>query len=133
MADNAPAELQAWIDKLQELGGLPEKMAPLAAEALKAEVTRTIAAGTGPDGTPWPLTKDGKRPLQGAAKALRASSQGSTAILALEGPEVLHHEGRARGGVKRPILPSRRLNKPAVRALQAVAAKLFGKVMGEDG
>ena len=129
--DNAAAfaELQAAIDGLRALKQLPEAVAPLAAEALHQEVTKQIARGEGPDGKPWQPTKTGKRPLQQAAGALRATSSGSVALLVLEGPEVLHHEGRAKGGVRRQILPGKVLNAPAVRALQRVAAETFQEVL----
>lgn len=126
---DAAAKLQGWINRLRELADTPEAVAPKVAEALKAETARTIAAGTAPDGTAWKPTQDGKQPLKGAAKALRAASSGSVALLVLEGPEVLHHEGRAKGGIRRQILPSKKLNATAIRAVKAVITDHVGKVL----
>jgi hypothetical protein len=123
------AELQDMIDSLHRLGELPEKLAPKVAAALLTEVSASVARGESPDGKAWQPTKDGKRPLQNAAKALRAEAVGTVALLILEGPEVRHHLGSAKGGVQRQILPSRKLNASAVRALQRVAAESFSGVM----
>lgn len=130
---DGPESLTPLIERLRELGTLPEQAAPRVAEAMLQEVTRTIAAGTAPDGTPWAPTKAGERPLRGAAKALSASASGTVALLTLSGPEVLHHEGRAKGGVRRQILPSRKLNAPIVRALKRIIAEETQRILRGDG
>jgi hypothetical protein len=131
MADGseAVATLQDWIDRLHELADLPEALAPRAAKLLEKQVAANIAAGKGPDGTAWQPTKEGAKPLRNAARALRSTSDGTVAILILEGPEVLHHQGRAKGGIARPILPSRKLPGAAIKALQQLYAEACGKVL----
>lgn len=114
------AELQAMIDKIKAVGALPAKVAPQIAELTRQKIADNIANGVDPGGKPWPLTKDGKRPLRNAAKALRARAIGTVVQLVLEGPEARHHLGIARGHVRRQILPSGALPQPLVTAIRDV-------------
>lgn len=126
------AALDAEIRRLRELAKLPEQCALPVAEALRDEVAAAVARGQGADGEPLELTKEGQRPFQGILRALSAAAAGTVAIVRLEGPIALHHLGRARGGITRRILPTRKLNAPVVRALQRVCAERFERVMGDS-
>jgi len=121
--------LRAMIDKVAKLGALPEECAPIVAERLHDITVENIAAGVGPDGKPWALTKEGKRPLQNAAKALSHGAVGTVAILRLQGPEVRHHSGTARGQITRRILPTRTLTAPVVEAIRRATAEKFREIV----
>lgn len=129
MADGLAA-LDEHIARIQQLPGMVERMAPAVGKALEGELRQQIARGVGPDGKPWAPTKEGKVPLQKAAKALRVRAVGTTVLAVLEGPEALHHMGRARGGVRRPILPTTTIPDPVVKAIGEVATAEFNKTMG---
>lgn len=116
-------KLDDWILKLRGLGDLTKEIAPDVAAEFRSQLEAQIAAGTDSNGTQWQLTKDGKQPLRNAAKALRVSSQGSVVTAQLTGPEALHHLGKAKGHVRRQILPSKRLPKKLIEAIKAVVAK----------
>lgn len=133
MADNAheaTSDLQTAIDALRSLGSLAEDVAPKCAKALKVDIEAQIAAGKAPDGTPWQLTADGKVPLRNAAKALRVTSERNVVIARLDGPEALHHHGTAAGGIKRQILPTRKIPDSAVRAVRQILVDETAKRLG---
>lgn len=127
--------MSAGLDKLDEmiarinaLPGLAQRAAPDVAFAVEAELERTIGAGTTPDGEPWAPTKEGARPLAGAAKALGVAAVGTTIVVRLTGPEARHHLGRARGGVVRQIIPTDKIPAPMATAIGDVLTRHFGEV-----
>jgi hypothetical protein len=126
---DAVAKLNAAIAAIRSAGD-PEEYAPAIAEALREELEAQIAAGTGPDGEAWKATEEGNKPLKGAAKALRVVAIGPRIVASIGGRYYYHHIGQTRGNVARPILPSRRLNDAAVRAVKAAAAKRFQQLAG---
>lgn len=97
--------LTALASRLRELGATPEKIAKEAAGNLKKSLSAEIGASLAPDGSPWELTKAGKRPLQRAASHVSVTAEGTSIVVLLEGPEVLHHTGKARGHVVRKVIP----------------------------
>lgn len=127
------AALDAQIQALRSLERTAEEIAPEVAKELEAQIQAQIAAGTDPEGNPWPPAKEGgSPPLRTAGKALRVVSLGSRVIATLTGHVALHHLGRARGGVRRVILPTRKLPQKAAEAIKNVflrhmAAKFGGK------
>lgn len=130
MADGTAA-LNAHIARLRALPKLAREAAPDVAHELESELRKQIAAGEGPDGAKWePRKDDGGKPLVGAAKALRIAAVGTTVIARLVGPEARHNSGRARGGVKRQILPSKQLPRPLVLAIKRVLTDRFRETMG---
>lgn len=128
MADNsaAQAQLQDWIERLRTLPtALVVKSAPDVATRVDGILRANIAAGRGPDGEAWPLTKDGKRALQNAGEAMTTTVDGTVILIRLVGPEALHNYGRVSGSVKRQILPSRKLPQPVNVAIRAVLGQHF--------
>src|SRR3954471_14793920 len=115
----------ATINKLPELG---KRSAGDVALAVEAELRRTIASGTTPDGRPWQPTKDGARPLAGAANALAVVPVGTTIYVRLTGPEARHHLGRGRGGIVREVIPTKTIPAAMASAIRAELVRHFGEV-----
>ena len=124
------ADLLGMIDKLSAMTALNDELPGEVATALKLELEGQIARGEGPDGTPWEKTKDGKVPLQNAAKALTVTASGRAVIAELKGPEALHHLGAAKGKIKRQILPTRAMPDKFVAALKTAVATKIGDSLG---
>lgn len=119
-------QLDAMIASIRKIPELGRTAAPDVARVVRAELERTIAAGTTPNGEQWKPTKEGARPLQNAANALHVAAVGSTVYVLLTGPEARHHLGRARGGIAREILPtSRKLPPPMAAAINDELTKHF--------
>lgn len=124
------AELDRMIERMRALGSLVERAAPDVAEVIQDELTRTIIAGTTPEGVAWQRTRDGRVPLRNAAAAIRCAAVGSTIYVRLVGPEARHHAGTARGGVTRRVLPaSSRIPAPMADAIRGVLTRHFREVM----
>lgn len=118
-------QLDAMIATIRKLPELGKQAAPDVAAAVEADLQRTIAAGTTPDGKPWKLTQDGERPLTGAAKALAVVAVGTTVFVRLTGPEARHHLGRGRGGVVREVIPTKRIPAKMATAIRSVLERHF--------
>jgi hypothetical protein len=118
------------IERLEALPGIARDVAPAVAVAVERELQRTIAAGTTPDGAAWdPKKQGGGQPLAGAAKAIRVTSFGTRILVTLTGPEALHHKGRARGGVKRQVIPVDSLPQPmAAKIDEAISAEFLRRL-----
>lgn len=124
------AALESHIRRLRALPDLARNAAPDVAAELDKELKRQISRGQGPDGTPWAPRQDGGKPLAHAGKAVYVAALGTKVIARVAGPEARHNSGRARGGVKRQILPSKDLPKPVVLAIKRVLSKHFSDAMG---
>lgn len=118
--DDIIAQLRAAPERAREL--LPE----MAAE-VQLVLAENIAAERGPDGTPWPATKDGRHALKNAAGDLTSQVVGTAILVTLQAPSSLHHLGIARGGVRRPILPSKGIPAPVAEALGRVVKRGLGR------
>ena len=125
---NDLAQLDAMIATIGKLPDLCKLAAGDVALAIENDLHRTIAAGTTPDGEAWKPTKDGERPLTGAAKALAVVPVGTTIYVRLTGPEARHHLGRGRGGVVREVIPTKQIPAPMATAIRAQLAKHFEQV-----
>lgn len=119
----ALAELQAQIDRIKSLRLIASEVAPDVADELRTEILRTANAGQAPDGTPWEKTKDGRTPLRNVAKRLNVRALGTVVLAVLTGASALHHLGRAAGGIKRQVLPSRKLPGAATEAIKRAITK----------
>jgi hypothetical protein len=118
-------QLDAMIATIKKLPDLGKQAAPDVARAVETELQRTIAAGTTPDGEPWKLTKDGDRPLTGAAKAVAVVAVDTTVFVRLTGPEARHHLGRGRGGVTREVIPTKAIPAKMASAIRDVLLRHF--------
>lgn len=106
MADGL-RQLDGMIRRVDLLGGLAERVAPRVGDVLRREVEGAVAGQRSPNGSPWAPSKSGARVLERAAQKAVVSVDGSRVSVSLDGPEALHNDGRARGGVRRQILPTR--------------------------
>lgn len=125
-------EIDRMVATLKTLDKLGAKAADDVAHVVEAELRRTIAAGTTPDGKQWEPTEAGERPLRNAAAALGIAAVGSTVYVRLTGPEARHHKGRARGGIVREIIPTRGIPDVMAGEIRAVLAEHFKRHMGGD-
>jgi hypothetical protein len=101
-------ELDDMIDRLRSLPELGKRAAPDVADVLRKSILETIRAGTDAEGVAWkPRKEDGGRPLVDAASAVKVAATGTRIFARVGGPESKHHLGRAKGGVRRGIIPTR--------------------------
>lgn len=115
----------AMLDSLRRLGNFPEDAAKRVAPLLEAELRRTAAAGTAPDGTPWPAKKDGGQAFEGIGEHITAKAFGTTVRAILTGHAVFGHFGGGRNP-RRPVLPDPGTIPPGVaRALDKAAGQAF--------
>lgn len=106
MADGA-RQLEGMMRRVNLLAGIAERVAPRVGEVLRREADKAVAGQRSPTGTPWAPSKSGARVLESASRRSVVSVDGSRVSITLDGPDALHNDGRARGGVRRQILPSR--------------------------
>lgn len=127
--------LDDMIARLRELPDLAERVADDIAAVIDEELQRTIAAGTTPEGKPWERTKQGKQPLQYAGRpgTLNVASVGRVIYVRLTGPEARHHTGRARGQVRRQIIPRGQLPPAIAAKVEAVIARHLSDALGPGG
>ena len=130
MADDGYAQLEAFRRRIARVKDLPKRAAPVVAAELERITREHIAKGVDPDGRPWPLRQDGKRALQTAGNGLSSRAVGTVALVRLDGKSVLHHLGAVRGGIKRQILPGRRLPPEYVKAVRAAVVREFRELQG---
>ena len=120
------AELQGMIATLKRIPGLAKQHAPEIADVVGDELRKTADAGTTPFGQPWQVKKDGGRPMENAADAVKCAAVGSTILAVVKGPEARHHKGTARGGIPRQLLPvSNRIPKQIDAAVREVLNDAF--------
>lgn len=103
--------LDTLAEKLRELDDVGVAIATEARAEVEAAARATAAAGTAPDGSAWKPTKEGGKPLAGAAGAISAVVSGTTRAvitLILRGHYVVHHFGR-KGAKKGTGLPAREI------------------------
>lgn len=123
-------KLNAQIARIRGLGvALTRDVAPRVAKALEHELVEQIDAGKRPDGKPWPLTKDGKRALQDAARSLSVRAVGTVVLARLNGVVSRHHLGAVKGGVRRQILPTGKMPGPVASAISKVLDEAFRQHM----
>lgn len=111
--------MEGWIRDLRRLPNVLERVAPEVAGDVQAELTRTLSAGTSPDGQAWAPRKDGGRAYKGAASKLTVTAVGRIIQATIIGPEVWGARG-ARGAPIRQMLPTEITGRMA----QAIKARL---------
>jgi len=109
----------------------PEDVAREAAPLVERAIKATAAAGTTPDGKPWPPKRDGGRALANAAEHIVGSADGATINVTLSGPDVWHHFGGGRNP-KRQILPDAGAEIPPAifAAIDEVCRRRFQRAIG---
>jgi hypothetical protein len=100
---NGSAVVDKWIAALRSMK--KEVRAEQLRDVVEEDLRRTIAAGTTPDGVPWPQRKQGGRALQNAGGALTVGVAGSTIIARVTGPTAIHNFGTSKDP-RRQVLPS---------------------------
>lgn len=122
------------IAQLRALDGdrLAERIAARAAPLLDAAVKGTTSRGQAPDGTPWPKRQDGGAALEHAPDHIATKAAGPIVRMTLTGPDVYHHFGATKGGVRRQVIPDAGAEMPAVveRALLRAAREEFDAATG---
>lgn len=124
-------------DMIERLQSLPHELTveacPRVAAALKRELTQSIAAGKSADGPAWDAKQDGGQPLKNAAAAISTSVYGTRVRISIKGIEARHHRGRVKGGVARPILPTRGLPAAWSAAIERELSECFQEWSGTRG
>ena len=122
MAD-VVADIDARIAKIRELQRVARDELPRElGRVVDRHVRDAVRAGRSPDGEPWPRREDGARALEDAAEGIRVDVSRSAVTVSITKRHLeLHHLGRARGGVRRPLLPT--TITPQLRAALDVASR----------
>jgi len=123
------AKLSDFIRRLRSMKDLAAQAAREAAPLVEAAVRRQAADGQAPDGGAWAPTKDGRRAIPNAARAITAVAKGSAVQIVLAGVYVFHHYGK--GLPERRIIPGQgAIPAPVVAALREGARRVFRRVAG---
>lgn len=136
MADNAAAhgKLREMIERCRQLPvELVARSVPEIARALRDDIQRTAQAGTAPDGEPWQEKKDGTQALRGVERDVDVTFSGSVVIATLRGKFVRHHKRTARGGIRRQVIPTRKIPDAVTRAIGVTLRRHFSAIMGGNG
>lgn len=100
--------LAAFIQRVEAWRQLNEDVAKTAAPRIEEAARTSAAAGQDPETQPWPTLRDGSKPLDGAAGAIKSSATGNRIELKIGKPWVYHQHGAAAGKAhfpKRKIIP----------------------------
>lgn len=127
------ADIDELVERVRALPGMVKAAAPDVARAMVAVAAEQIAAGTDPDGKPWPLTRDGRKPLADIAKYLTPVTVGTTAMVRLTEWGARHHFGGVRGGLARRVLPiGGEIPERYAQAVRTQLEKAFARATGGD-
>jgi hypothetical protein len=101
-------KLDARVAQLRELQRVARDELPRElGRVVERHVLEAVRAGRSPDGEPWPRREDGARALDEAADGIRVDVSRATVTVSITKRHLeLHHLGRARGGIRRPLLPT---------------------------
>lgn len=125
------AALAAMIASCRKMESLVADSMPALSKAVRAEVERTIGAGTTADGAQWQPTQQGQQPLRNAAKAVTVLSVNKTIFITIVGPEARHHLSRVKGGRQRAIIPNAGLPVAMADSMRAVLAQAFNDAVAQ--
>lgn len=124
------AALAALDGRIASLSSVPSALPEIAQRAV-VEIRRTIAANiaaqTGPDGAPWPATKDGRPALERAMRSIAVRAEGASIVISVGGVENRHHLGAVPGGTRRPLIPSGAIPASIVEQLDRVALEVLAR------
>lgn len=131
MSGNAEA-LRALDERIAKLRTLPLALPEIArrvADESRRVIAANVAAQRGPDGKPWPATKDGHAALVNAMRSVDVRAIGTTIVISIEGVEWRHHVGATKDHVRRPIIPTTSIPQPIVDAIDRVVVDVLAKHM----
>lgn len=99
-------------------------------KTLRAHVRGALRANQSPDGEPLARRQDGAPALERAHRAIKVVVRGDRIEVRLTKRHlVLHHMGRARGGITRELLPTE-ITPELQRELEAAAARVLERFTG---
>lgn len=132
MADGIKA-LDELIARVRALPDMGKRVAPRAAELMRAGLERTMAQGQDPNGVPHkPRKKDGRAPLTNAAKSLFVHAIDGSVYVRLVGVEAQHHLGHVTGETVRQLIPVHRVPDDIALQIAAVCSFEFLATMGQQ-
>lgn len=109
-------ELEALIQRVRDSPKFVYEAAPEAAYKTRDQLRTTIAAGADPWGQAWEPKKQGHgKPLAHAGGAVHVAAVGTKILIRLTGIETRHHQGWAKGGTERRVIPT--LDRPLPDAI----------------
>lgn len=129
MADG-DAQMDDMIARLKSLPRKLEHSAPKVAIALKRRIDANVRAGVSPTGKPWAPTKDGRKALPNADKAVQVQARGTVVLATVDGVYGRHHLGAVKGGIKREILPRAGVPELFAKSIKDVLDEAFIDAMG---
>lgn len=123
--------LDTFIANVKKLDNLATETAKEAAPLVQTAIRKTAAAGTTPDGVPWPKKKDGSRALEHAADHVTSVASGHTIVATLTGPDAIHNFGTEKDP-KRQVIPDggNGIPKPIADVCTEAATRVFSRTMG---
>lgn len=131
MSDDVIRDLDSMIDALKRVDDAT--LARVYGEferIIDADIRSTIAAGTTPDGTPWPPRKsDGGRALVHVADNLAVEAVRDGVLVRLYGKDVLHHRGHSRGHVERQVIYVGDMPARVVAKLDEAATRIVNEAL----
>ena len=127
---SGPEQLRTMIARLESVGELATSVAVDVADAVDREIKSSLARGTAPDGKPWKRTKDGRRALQNAQKAVRVQGVADTVVVTVDGHHARHHLGAVKGGTRRQVIPTRRVPDSVLKGIDHVITGEFKRITG---
>lgn len=125
-------QLRKMLDRLASMGSVAADSARDVSVAVRRELEEQIERAEGPDGRRWPRTRDGRRALRNAKRALSVKAVGNVVIARLTGHHARHNVGAVKGGVRRQILPSGGLPDAFTRAIARVIERRFREIASGD-
>jgi hypothetical protein len=115
----------------EALEALPEivlSSGPAVADAMFDVVADAARAGQTPEGEVWDLTKEHRRALVGVERHIEKVSSARVAMLRVRQHYALHDLGRAKGGIRRGLLPIKTNAQISKAVLVAVEKRLTVRV-----
>ena len=123
--------MAGWIEALRTLpADLVKEATPAVVDELAQDINSSISGARAPDGTAWQPKQDGGAALQNAGQHVTVEAVGTVILAKLTGVEARHHKGTARGGIRRQILPTRKIPDSVSRAISTVFSATFARLMG---
>lgn len=123
--------LRRQIKRIRLLEYVPAMIAGEVAARTAQIVENNVRAQVGPDGVPWAPSRTGRASmLQNAPARMEVRLINPTIIqFRLTGRYARHHLGAVRGKIARPIIPTRTVPQPVIRAIQEITRDAIENVI----